>query len=126
MKFKLVMWILALRLRWLAWRNPKMQEKLQGKDMVMQWRTVAGKPARFYHFLPGRVVSRAQLHDKPGFSISFKDAPYAMDLLMQASKNQAVFMGAIQSGDVKIEGDFAQLMWFMGLMKLIFPAKKKS
>ena len=31
----------------------------------------------------------------------------------------------MQAGDIKVEGDPGQLMWFMTLMKFIMPGKKK-
>lgn len=125
MKFWLILLILGLRLRWLAWRNAEFRAKLVGKDMVMQWRTKAGAPARAFHFLPNKVVVRAGLHSNPSVTLSFEDAPYAVNTLMQAGKNQMIFMQGMQEGKIKIDGDASQLMWFMTLMKFIAPKKRK-
>jgi len=35
-------------------------------------------------------------------------------------------MEGMQAGDIKIEGDPGQLMWFMTLMKFIMPGKTKK
>ena len=125
MKFWLILLILGWRMRWLAWRNEEFRSKLASKDMVMQWRTKVGPPARSYHFLPNRIIPRAGLHPKPTVTLSFEDASYAVNTLMQASKNQVVFMQGMQEGKIKIEGDASQLMWFMTLMKYLAPKKKK-
>jgi len=125
MKFWLILLILGWRMRWLAWRNEEFRSKLASKDMVMQWRTKVGPPARSYHFLPNRIIPRAGLHPKPTVTLSFEDASYAVNTLMQASKNQMVFMQGMQEGKIKIEGDASQLMWFMTLMKYLAPKKKK-
>ena len=37
MKFWLMMMVLGLRLRWLAWRNPDFRKQLENRDVVMQW-----------------------------------------------------------------------------------------
>ncbi len=93
--------------------------------MVMQWRTFAGKPARSFHFTPGKVVSKGGIHSEPTLTLNFKDASYAFATLQQAGKNQMAFMEGMQAGDIKIEGDPGQLMWFMTLMKFIMPGSKK-
>jgi hypothetical protein len=125
MKFWLILLVLGWRMRWLAWRNPDFRAKLANKDMVMQWRTKAGTPARSFHFLPNQVVPRSGLHPKASVTLSFDNATYAVETLMQASKNQMVFMQGMQEGKIKIEGDASQLMWFMSLMKYLAPKKKK-
>lgn len=125
MKFWLILLILGWRMRWLAWHNEEFRSKLAGKDMVMQWRTKVGPPARSFHFLPNRIIPRAGLHPKPTVTLSFEDATYAVNTLMQASKNQMVFMQGMQEGKIRIEGDASQLMWFMTLMKYLAPKKKK-
>jgi|SRR5690554_3259048 len=125
MKFWLILLVLGWRMRWLAWRNPEFRAKLANKDMVMQWRTKAGTPARSFHFLPNKVVPRSGLHPKANVTLSFDSATYAVETLMQASKNQMVFMQGMQEGKIKIEGDASQLMWFMSLMKYLAPKKKK-
>ncbi|MCC1496067.1 hypothetical protein [Alcanivorax sp. 1008] len=125
MKFWLILLILGWRMRWLAWRNEEFRSKLAGKDMVMQWRTRVGPPARSFHFLPDRIIPRHGLHPTPTVTLSFEDASYAVDTLMQAGKNQMVFMQGMQEGKIKIEGDASQLMWFMTLMKYLAPKKKK-
>lgn len=125
MKFWLILLVLGWRLRWLAWRNAEFRGKLAGKDMVMQWRTKAGAPARSFHFLPDRIVARSGLHPNPTVTLSFEDAPYAVQTLMQAGKDQMVFMTGMQQGKIIIGGDASQLMWFMTLMRFIAPKKKQ-
>ncbi len=125
MKFALVLLILGWRLRWLAWRNEGFRKQLENRDVVMQWRTFAGKPARWLHFTPGKVVAKSGLNPSPTVTLSFKDADYAFATLKQAGKNQMAFMEGMQAGDIKIEGDPGQLMWFMTLMKFIMPGGKK-
>ena len=125
MKFSLVLLVLGWRLRWLASRNPGFQKQLENRNVVMQWRTFAGKPARSFHFMPGKVVSKAGIHSEPTVTLNFKNARYAFATLQQAGKNQMAFMEGMQAGDIKIEGDPGQLMWFMTLMKFIMPGGKK-
>ncbi len=92
----------------------------------MQWRTFDGAVARWYHFQPGRVGSHAGLNPEPSITLSFKDADYAVETLRAAGKSQVVFMEGMQAGDIKVEGDASQLMWFLSLLKHIAPAKKEK
>lgn len=124
MKFWLILLLLGWRLRWLAWRSAEFREKLVGKDMVMQWRTKDGTPARSFHFLPNRIIPRSGLHSKPTVILSFESASYAVATLIEAGKNQMVFMQGMQEGRIRIEGDASQLMWFMSLLKYVMPKKK--
>lgn len=124
MKFALVLWILSLRLRWLAKRHSDFQQQLENRNVVMQWRTFTGKPARWFHFSPGSVATRNALHPRATVTLNFKDAAYAFATLKAAGKNQMAFMEGMQAGDIKIEGDPGQLMWFMTLLKYVMPGKK--
>lgn len=126
MGLRLLMWVLALRLRWLGKNNEDFRKKLELRQVVMQWRTFDGSPARWYHFQGSGVSSASGLHGKASVTLNFKDAAYAFATLKAAGKNQMIFMEGMQKGDIRIEGDAAQLMWFMSLMKHIMPQKKKQ
>lgn len=125
MKFWLMMLVLGWRLRWLAWRNPDFRKQLEKRDIVMQWRTEAGSPSRWFHFIPGRVIVSSGLHAKPSVTLNFESADYAANTLIESAKNQMAFMTGMQQGKIKINGDPGHLMWFMTLMKYIAPKKKK-
>ncbi|MDX1803088.1 MAG: hypothetical protein R3292_03340 [Alcanivorax sp.] len=126
MRFALVLLILGWRLRWLAWRNAGFRKQLENRNVIMQWRTFAGKPARCFHFTPGKVSVYRGIHSGPSVTLNFRDANYAFHTLMVAGKNQMAFMEGMQAGDIRIEGDPGQLMWFMTLMKFIMPGGKKK
>ena len=121
-----MMLILGWRLRWLGWRDAGFRKQLENRDIVMQWRTKAGKPARWFHFMTGRVSVGGGIHPKPSCTLSFEDAAYAADTLIESGKNQMAFMTGMQQGKIKISGDPGNLMWFMTLMKYIMPGKKKK
>lgn len=126
MKFWLMMLVLGWRLRWLAWRNADFRKQLESRDVVMQWQTLSGKPSRWFHFVPGRVLVGAGLHPKPSVTLNFESADYAAATLIESGKNQMAFMTGMQQGKIKITGDPGHLMWFMTLMKYIMPKKKKE
>lgn len=124
MAFRLVLWLLALRLRWLGKRNAEVRERLAKQSLVLQWRTRSGKPARWFYFNATGVSSGRGLHSAPKTTLNFKDAGYAFRILREASKNQMAFMQGMQAGDIKVEGDAAGFMWFMTLMPYLPPGGK--
>lgn len=126
MAFRLVLWLLALRLRWLGKRNAEVRERLAKQSLVLQWRTQSGKPARWFYFNATGVSSGRGLHSAPKTTLNFKDAGYAFRVLREASKNQMAFMQGMQAGDIKVEGDAAGLMWFMTLMPYLPPGGKSK
>ena len=126
MKFWFMLLILGWRLRWLAWRNADFRQAIAGKEMVMQWRTQAGHPSRWFRFSDQRVTAVGGIHDAADVTLNFQDAKYAAATLVESGKNQMVFMQGMQEGKIRIEGNAGELMWFMTLMKYIMPKKKKK
>lgn len=123
MGFRVLLLVLRWRLQWLASRREAFRNKLAKRQVIMQWRTFDGAPARWFHFQGSGVTSGAGLHAKPTVTLEFRDAAFAFTTLKAAGANQMIFMQAMQAGDIKIKGDAAELMWFMSLMKHILPQK---
>lgn len=123
--FRVVLWLLGLRLRWLGNNHEKFVEKLKGQDFTMQFRTFDGKAARAYHFADGKVEPLPGLVDKPSVTLSFLDGHFALNTLMAAGKDPSAMMKGVQEQKVKIEGDYGKLMLFMQVAKYLGPQKKK-
>lgn len=123
MRFWLVLWILGLRLRWLVWRNPAFRERLKDRDIVMQWRTAQGRPARWFHFQQNRVIVRSGLCQSPTISLCFESAGYAFETLKRAGKNQVVILEGMSDGRIRIEGDAKALIWFLTVMRFVAPRR---
>lgn len=126
MKFWFLLLVLGWRMRWLAKHNDAFKEKLEEKDMILQFRTESGKVARYYIFKDQSVRPCGGMHPKPDMCMSFKDAKYAFDTIMNASKDKMAFMKGMGSKDIVVTGDPQEMMWFMSLMKFLPPKKKKK
>lgn len=125
--FRFVLWVLGLRLGWLARNNESFRDKIKDQDFVLQFGTGDGAVTRHFVFAKGVVSSHGGAHEKPSSSITFTDAKVAMDTLMAAGKDQSVFMKAMGEGKVKAGGsDMSKLMVFMQIAKYIGPQKKKK
>ncbi|RLP52630.1 MAG: hypothetical protein D6160_19865 [Ketobacter sp.] len=126
MKFWFLLLVLGWRMRWLAKNNDAFKEKLDNKDIVLQFRTENGRVARYYQVRNNSVIPFGDLHPKPDMSMAFKDAGYAYKTIMNASKDKMVFMKGMGSKDIIVTGDAQEMMWFMSLIKFFPPKKKKK
>ncbi len=122
LKFKFLLWAIAQILKKSSKKNPACAEYIEGKDIVFQIQTVSGS-GRNFTIKDGKVKSSAGLTKDPTFTLSFKDAATGMSILTAKDKN--AFMAGIQSKDLVISGNFAEVMWFQGLTKFLKPKKKK-
>lgn len=122
LKFKFLLWAMAQMLKKAVKNTPACAEYIDGKDIVFQIQTESGS-GRHFTVKDGKVKSKGGLTAEPTFALSFKDAVTAMSILTAKDKN--AFMAGIQSKDLVISGNFAEVMWFQGLTKFLKPKKKK-
>lgn len=118
MKTKMLLWYMARRMELLSRTHPEFIAKLHGRDFVIQISTDEGAH-RFFHVQRNRVTSRNTLHDAPSMGMHFATDEAALRLLMKG--DATTFMAAMQKGEVKVTGDYALLMWFMGIGKYLRP-----
>lgn len=122
-KFKLLLWALALLMKKAARKNPDFAKQLEGKDFAFQLQTEDGKVTRHFVIADNQVRSKAKAHKDPAFTISFKDSLTGLSILTSKDKN--AFMKGIQDKEIKIAGDLSKVMWFQGITKYLKPRKKK-
>lgn len=126
MRFWFLLLVLGWRMRWLAKNNSAFQEKLEDKNIVLQFRTESGSVSRYYIMRNMAVVPCGGMHPQPDMCMSFKSAKYAFKTIMNASKDKSAFMVGMAARDIVVTGDAQEMMWFMSLMKFLPPQKKKS
>lgn len=118
-KFELMLLFMAGRMQYLSHKNDEFIALLQGNQFVIQLQTFDATTVRYFSIKHNRVRSRGAMHPKPSFVLSFKNAEYAIKTLSKATPT--VFMKGMQSGDIKMEGDFGLLMWFNNAAKYLQP-----
>lgn len=123
MKLKMLLWYMARRMELLARTHPEFIARLHGRDFTLQISSDEGT-ARFFRVHHNRVVSRNAAHSTPSMTMHFANDDVGFSLLSSASAES--FMTAMQSGDVKVSGDFALLMWFMSIAPFMRPHIRKA
>lgn len=120
MKFCLILMVLGWCFVWLVGCDEGFCKQFVYCDVVMQWCIFNGGVVCWYYFQLDWVISCWGLYVMLFVILNFKDVDYVFCIFKVFGKNQMVFMEGMQVGDIKVEGDFGYLMWFMILMKFIF------
>lgn len=122
MKFRVVLWYMARRMELLARTHPEFIARLHGRDFVLQISTDEGSN-RYFRIYHNRVMSRSEIHPEPSLTLHFSNDAAAFRLITGGDAN--AFMAGVQTGGVKITGDYTLLMWFMGVGKYLKPKKPR-
>ena len=119
--FRLILFCVALRLRWLAWRDPAFRKDLQRRNIMMVWRTHDGRIARWFHFSPNRVRSGSGLRERCDIAVRFQDADYGATTLIQLLDNQRLFFVGMRQGKIRLNGNIKGLLWFRTVSEYLVP-----
>ena len=119
--FRLILFCVALRLRWLAWRDPAFRKDLQRRNIMMVWRTHDGRIARWFHFSPNRVRSGSGLRKRCDIAVRFQDADYGATTLIQLLDNPRLFFVGMRQGKIRLNGNIKGLLWFRTVSAYLVP-----
>jgi hypothetical protein len=123
MKFRMLLWYMARRMEILARTHPEFIARLHGRDFTFQISSGEGTH-RFFRIHHNRVVSRNSMHSTPSITLHFVNDDAGFRILTSADKN--VFMEAMQAQEVKVDGDYALLMWFMSISRFLRPVRGRK
>ncbi len=111
MKFKLILFGLALVFRIARWRSASFRERLAQRDLTVVLRTADGRTGRTYVFAGGRVASKAKIDTKASLALVFKTAAIGARLLMPPI-NQLEQIEAMKNFLFHPEGPDEDAVWF--------------
>ncbi len=111
---------IGLRLTQLAkMGDPKFKKLLENRNFTIQMGAESQDIYRHFKVENGRFTQGEGKAVSPTLTIDFKDSMTGAKLLTKG--DAAAFMVGIQSGDVKMMGDYSLLMWFNQVAKYIMP-----
>src|SRR5215470_14247630 len=82
MKFRIILWGLALILKYSAWRYPAFRARLKDRNLVAPLKARDEEIGRWYAIRDGEVTSGAGLRADADVTLAFKTAALGADLLM--------------------------------------------
>ncbi len=124
MLFRIILWIISIRVRWLSRRNKAFRYAIKDKQIVLQFTSLDGKAKRFFEFNNGAFSSKSKYHKKHSLAktkgilgeriaiLAFESAASAVKILIEGMKDEEALLRAIQQQKLIIEGDFTLFMWF--------------
>ncbi len=114
-QLRLVLWLIGRRLVQRSEKRDELRQSLQDKNVILQFRTALGDVGRHYIVADNQVASQSGIHTSPTATLSFETPADAVSAFMSGDPN--AFMAGIQKRRIVAEGDYAMLMWFMGIAK---------
>src|SRR5258708_19544684 len=82
MKFQIILWGMALLLKFSAWRYPVFKARLKERNLVAQLKARDEEIGRWFAIRDGKVTSGHGLRADADVTLAFKNAPLGADLLM--------------------------------------------
>lgn len=121
MKFKFLLWMLEKLLKRAISKKPACAAYVRGKALTFQIRTVDGI-GRHYHIRNGGITSAAGIAPTAGFTMTFSNASAGFRIL-SAKDSKGAFLAGLHDQELKLSGDFVEVMWFQGLTEFLQPGK---
>jgi hypothetical protein len=123
MKFSLLLFILYIKLKRAAKKNPEFQEYIKKEKTKVLIKTADGKRGRMFIFDNGKFSSITGGNQQQfDVAMVWKDADTAFKVMASEDLNES--MEASYDGRVVFEGDTLQALWFTGATTFLTGKKK--
>lgn len=126
MKFRVLLYFIFLRLRWLSKNDARFKEKISDKSMVLVFGAADRSIYRHYRLTEGRVESGRGLPEKYDLSLEFKSAAYGYRMLTQKAHAPMSFAKGMNKREIVLRGKMDNVFWLMGISKHLPLKRKKS
>ena len=107
--------LLGIKLRWSAWRDADFRKKIKRIKRIVVIRTEDGRQAQSYVFCDDAVRAQRGVHPDATAQLVWIDASTAISAMLSA--NPLDSFSAIGRGDLVIEGNLQDALWFSDLVQ---------
>ena len=107
MKFQILLYFLGKKIKSRIKSDPEFKKKCAEKNCTVQIKTADNSRGRYYTFANGDVTTEKGIAAKADVALVWKDAKIGFQALKSGQTMQA-----LQSGDLKLDGDGATALWF--------------
>lgn len=125
MRFSIILFGMVQALRLVARLYPEFATRLKERDLVAQFKLQDNSAGRWVQIDKGKVRSRKGLHEKPDFSIIFKNRAIAEEFLTPPF-DQLVRIDAAKNFKLVVEGSDQAAVWFMTTLNKMQRVRWKS
>ena len=116
MKFHLVLFILAQKLKKAAHNNPVFKKFIQDKELAVTITTTLRQTGRQYVFKKGRITSTRAIAN---FDTAMVWCDPNTAFKTMTCKNDEAIVAALTEKKVIVEGSFKEFMWFARALELM-------
>ncbi len=110
MRLSLLLFALELKLRWCARFSRVFRGKIRYVDRIVVVRSEDGRHARSFIFRHDRVSAQRGVHPDATVQLIWDDVRTAVSVML--SKNELDTFSAIGQGELTIEGNLQDALWF--------------
>ncbi len=117
MKFQLLLYILAWKLKRVAKKDPRFRHFIESKKLALAIRAESSGKGRCFLFDNGRVSSTANLGAACACAMVWNDEATACSVM--ASSDDEAAVAALTEKKLKIEGSFKEFKWFSRALEIM-------
>ena len=125
MRFSIILWGMVQALRLVALLYPAFRNRLKERNVIAQFKLQDNSEGRWVQTENGKVRSGKGIHEKPDFSVVFKNKAIAEEFLTPPF-DQLVRVDAAKNFKLLVEGSDEQAVWFMTLLNRMQRVRWKS
>lgn len=118
-KFKFLLWVMTKLMQRAINTQPACAKHVAGKRLEFQIQT-ADKVGRYFRIQDSQVKSYPGLSKAPQFTLTFRNAAKGFEIL-SAKDGKEAFLAGLRDEDLRISGDFVDVMWFQGFTDYLQP-----
>lgn len=118
MKFSILLYGIAIALRFTSWRYPTFKERLKERDLVVQIKLQDNSAGRYYQLKDGRLTSRSAIHPKPDVTMYFKNRRVA-ERVLTMPQDYAEIVHAGKNFQMGALGKDELVCWWMQTLGLM-------
>ncbi len=124
MKLQVLLWGIALAIRFSAWRYPSFRDRLKEKDLVVQIKLENNRIARYFALRGGRLRTAAKLHPQPDVTVFFKNRQVA-ERALTPPQDMGEVVHAGKNFQMGVTGDDALAVWWLQTLNRMLGASWK-
>ena len=126
MRFRILLVLIYLRLRWLSNNNSKFQRQVAGQDLSISIGLIDDDRGRYFVIKNGNITSSIGTIETSDLHIRFRSAAYGYSLLTKAANNPLAFAKGMNNHNIQLVGQMHHIFWFAEVGGYLPLRKKKS
>jgi trimethylamine-N-oxide reductase (cytochrome c) len=118
LKLRVLLYGIALAIRFSSWRFASFRKRLKEHDLVVQLKLQSNKVGRWYELKGGRLTTASGFHAQPDITMFFKNRLVA-ERVLKVPTDYAEIVHAGKNFQMGVTGDDTLICWWMQTLNLM-------